>query len=101
MILKMSLCRFLFTDEEPHFGLIFEGQLYDLTALGSPKYDSLSARLKSAAGCMAGALADLARVPREAHPLGSAETLLLSNQWPKVLAPLDTQEVWPVASHTR
>jgi 2-dehydro-3-deoxy-D-arabinonate dehydratase len=94
MILKMSLCRFLFTDEGPHLGLIFEGQLYDLTALGSPEYGSLDAWLKSAAGCMAGALADLARVPQQAHCLGSAETLLLSNQGPKILAPLDTQEVW-------
>jgi 2-dehydro-3-deoxy-D-arabinonate dehydratase len=94
MIPKMSLCRFLFTEEKPHLGLIFEGQLYDLAALGSPEYVSLDAWLNSAAGCMAGALADLARVPRDAHPIGSAETLLLSNQGPKILAPLDAQEVW-------
>jgi 2-dehydro-3-deoxy-D-arabinonate dehydratase len=94
MIPNMSLCRFLLTDEKPHLGLILEGQLYDLTALGSPEYGSLDAWLKSAAGCMAGALADLAGVSHQAHPLGSAETLLLSNHGPKVLAPLDAQEVW-------
>ena len=94
MTLNMSLCRFLVTDEEPHLGLIFKGQLYDLTALGSPDYASLDAWLKSAAGRMAEALADLARVPRDAQPIGSAETLFHPNQWPKVLAPLDTQEVW-------
>jgi 2-dehydro-3-deoxy-D-arabinonate dehydratase len=94
MIPNMSLCRFLFTDKGPHLGLILEEQLYDLTALGSPEYTTLDAWLKSAAGCMAGALADLAGVSQQGDPLGSAETLLLSDQRPKILAPLDTQEVW-------
>jgi 2-dehydro-3-deoxy-D-arabinonate dehydratase len=94
MIPNMSLCRFLPAGEGPHLGLIVEEQLYDLTGLGSPKYASLDAWLKSAAGWLAEALADLVRVPQEARPLCSAETLLLSNQGPKVLAPLDTQEVW-------
>jgi 2-dehydro-3-deoxy-D-arabinonate dehydratase len=94
MIPNMSLCRFLLDDEGPHLGLILEEQLYDLTALGSPEYASLDAWLKSAAGCMAGALADLAGVSQKGRPLGSAETLPLSDQGPKLLAPLDTQEVW-------
>jgi 2-dehydro-3-deoxy-D-arabinonate dehydratase len=94
MTLKMSLCRFRFTNEGPHLGLIFEGQLYDLTGLGRSEYACLEAWLNFAAGRMSGALGDLEAVPQQSHPLGSAETLLLSNKGSKILAPLDTQEVW-------
>jgi len=94
MIPNLSLCRFISGDDRPRLGLILEGQLYDLTGFGNPEYASLDGWLKAAAGRMESALADLAAVSRRANPICSAETLLLSDKGAKILAPLDTQEVW-------
>lgn len=94
MIPNFCLCRFRASHGETHLGLVAGGQVYDLTAQGRAEYASLEAWLKSAGGRVEGALAALRVVPDDARPICSAEALLSPEQDPKVLAPLDTQEVW-------
>jgi 2-dehydro-3-deoxy-D-arabinonate dehydratase len=75
-------------------GYIQGGQLYDLTATGRAAFATFEAWLQAAAGRVAEALAELNALSKFDRPLGAAEALL-SPQGPfKLLAPLDTQEVW-------
>jgi 2-dehydro-3-deoxy-D-arabinonate dehydratase len=89
----LSLCRFL-NGGDPHLGLIVEGQLYDLTATGRPEYATFQAWLSVASGRPAQAIAQVSEVAAKAAPIAPAEALLDPSRSPRVLAPLDTQEVW-------
>ena len=92
MIPDLSLCRFRTTQSEPHLGLVFDGQLYDLSATGKAEYASMQAWLLHASGHAEEAIAALACVPQGAIAVCSAEAL--ANGKVQVLCPLDTQEVW-------
>jgi len=89
-----SLCRFRTQDGEAHLGLVAAGQVYDLTAQGRAEYASLEAWLKSASGQVEETLEALEAAAVSAQPVCSAEALLDPHREPRVLAPLDTQEVW-------
>jgi 2-dehydro-3-deoxy-D-arabinonate dehydratase len=94
VIPDLALCRFAATDAGAHLGLIAHGQLYDLRALGQSQYLSFEAFLRAASGRAQQALADLAQVPASVKPLVAADALLDPSQALRILAPLDTQEVW-------
>ena len=94
MSYDLSLCRFRTAWPDVHLGLVADGRLYDLAAMGRPEYSDLAAWLKAAAGHVAEAIADLARVPSLVKAVSSAEALLDSESAPYLLAPLDAQEVW-------
>jgi len=94
MIPDFCLCRFRAAHGEPHLGLVLGEQAYDLASLGAPEYASVAAWLKFAAGNVGIALDTLRSVGDVAQAICSAETLLNLEQDPRVLAPLDTQEVW-------
>ena len=94
MIPDFCLCRFRAAHGEPHLGLVVDGRAYDLSALGRPEYVSFEAWLRSAGGRAEGALEALRAVPDRAQAICSADALLDLEQDPRVLAPLDTQEVW-------
>lgn len=94
MIPDNSLCRFRSIDGKPHLGFISGGQLYDLSATGQSEYATFEAWLKSTSGRVPQALDKLAQVPQNIKPLCAAELLLRPESNLKLLAPLDTQEVW-------
>lgn len=94
MIPDLSLCRFRTSHAEPHLGLVSDGQVYDLTALGAAEHASVEAWLRFAAGDVGRAVEALRGAPDGAQPVCSTEVLLAQDQEPKVLAPLDVQEVW-------
>lgn len=90
----LSLCRFTTTMPGPRLGLVADGRLYDLSALGRPEYAGVDAWLKAAAGRVPQAIAELGQVPASAKAVSSAEALFDPEYAPFLLAPLDTQEVW-------
>lgn len=94
MFFDLSLCRFARLGSPAHLGLILGGQLFDLTASGDTRYSSLAAWLVAAAGRAPEALADVRALAAKSAPLVPAEALLDSAQGLKLLAPVDTQEVW-------
>lgn len=95
MIPDFSLCRFCVVGRDvARLGLIASGQLYDLSATGRAEYASFEAWLKAAAGRVAEALEDLAHLAAALTPLCPAEALFAPGTGLKLLAPLDTQEVW-------
>jgi len=93
MIPDFSLCRFQTVDQPARLGLISNGQVYDLTAIGAAQYGSMEAWLKSASGRVDEALAELMAIPKQAEPLCDVDALL-GVDGPTILAPLDSQEVW-------
>jgi 2-dehydro-3-deoxy-D-arabinonate dehydratase len=93
VIPHFSLCRFESTGAA-HLGLVTNGSLYDLTSTGRPEYATFDAWLRSASGRVEEALAALETAPNGAAPVCSVEALEAPNSGPRLLAPLDTQEVW-------
>ncbi|NLG29031.1 MAG: hypothetical protein GX557_14055 [Chloroflexi bacterium] len=91
-VADLSLCRFTQADDA-RLGLVAAGQLYDLTALGEPHYASMQAWLVAAAGRAPQALAELTTVAAKAEPVAPLEALL-AGSGPRLLCPLDAQEVW-------
>ncbi len=89
-----SLCRIGNKMGPAHLALILAGKVYDLTATGQAIYSDLSAWLRHAAADPQAALADLDRVPSQDVPICDAQTLLTPTLWPRLLAPIDAQEVW-------
>jgi 2-dehydro-3-deoxy-D-arabinonate dehydratase len=95
MIPDFSLCRFSAGDQgQPRLGLIASGQLYDLSSSGRAECATFDAWLKYASGRVAQALRELGELGAALAPLCPAETLLALGTGLKLLAPLDTQEVW-------
>jgi 2-dehydro-3-deoxy-D-arabinonate dehydratase len=93
MLPDLSLCRFHRNGSGPRLGLIRDGQLYDLTALGEPAYADLGAWLVAASGRAKEALATLEAAVADASPVAAAEALLAGEEL-GLLAPIDRQEVW-------
>ena len=94
MIPDLSLCRFANADGRPRLGLVSAGLLYDLSALRRPAFSGMEAWLSYASGRVAQTIAELAALPQTMEPVGEASALLQPGEPPRVLAPLDTQEVW-------
>ncbi len=93
MLPHLSLCRFRRDGSAPRLGLLHQGQLYDLTALGEPAYADLGPWLVAAAGRTDEALAALEGVVAGAQPIAPAEALLAGGEL-RLLPPIDRQEVW-------
>ena len=93
VIPNQSLCRFSIGQGAPRLGAIMEGQIYDLTATGRAEYATFDAWLKSASGRAAEAIAAVQSVAQGAPSLGGAESWV-SEPGVRLLAPIDTQEVW-------
>jgi 2-dehydro-3-deoxy-D-arabinonate dehydratase len=91
---ELSLCRFRTAAPGARLGLVADGRLYDLSALGRPEYAGLEAWLKGAAGRVPQAITALGQVPGSVKDVSSAEALLDPERAPYLLVPLDTQEVW-------
>jgi 2-dehydro-3-deoxy-D-arabinonate dehydratase len=90
---KLALCRFAL-QEVVHLGLVHQGHLYDLTTSGQPALASMEAWLCASQGRLAEARAELADWAGRLRPLATAEALLAGAEGLRLLAPLDTQEVW-------
>lgn len=91
--MDLSLCRYTQAGEV-RLGLVSAGQVYDLTATGQPEYAGMQAWLTAAAGRVPQALAALERVASDARPVYALQALLDPQASPRVLRPLDAQEVW-------
>jgi len=89
-----SLCRFRTSEAPPHLGLIYGGELYDLTASGRHQYADMCDWLKSAADNVTQAFSMLERTVEELQCISAADALLQESAEIKLLAPLDEQEVW-------
>ena len=91
---ELYLCRYKPADCPAHLGLVANGQLYDLTAMGEPECVSMTTWLQAAAGRAQEAIAALEKIPASAQPVCSVEELLDPERGPQLLGPLDQQEVW-------
>ncbi len=94
MISDLSLCRFATEDALPRLGLIANAHLYDLSERPEPQWATMEAWLVAAGGRVDEALAELEALAPELDAVCPVEQLLDETRKPRVIAPLDTQEVW-------
>jgi 2-dehydro-3-deoxy-D-arabinonate dehydratase len=94
VIPDLALCRFATADGPPRLGLIANGNLYDLSERPEPQWATMAAWLIAAGGRVDEALAELEALVQELDAVCPVEQLLDEACEPKVMAPLDTQEVW-------
>jgi len=88
------LCRIGNAIGPAHTALVIENQVYDLSATGRDSYANLAGWLRYAASDPDAAIADLLEVPSRTLPVCDVATLLAPTLWPRLLAPIDAQEVW-------
>ncbi len=93
MIPDRSLVRLRWGSQGPRLGYVAGGQVYDL-GLGQPRFTTLEGWLLAASGRAQAAIAELEALAATLQPVCSAADLENPAAQPRLLCPLDTQEVW-------